>query len=244
MELLAIERSQRGLQLSYTALELHATCSLRYHLERELGLRGGDESAAVQPLPGLGGRRFGVAFHALIQEVDWHSPPGDGWAETRLLELDPLATVGDAERAERHYRAVRDSDIGRRLQASVEVRSERPFVVQIDGAVVSGYLDVWAREADGTVLIVDWKTGHASPGAYELQRELYAQAAAGPAAPEIETAWVGFEPWSVAGGRRLADAPPVAVALGKPIPVAIVRQPFCAGCPGLQAFCPVSATEP
>ena len=235
--------SQRGLQLSYTALELHATCSLRYHLERELGLPSIDETATTPAMPGLGARRFGVAFHALMQEVDWHAPPADGWAATRVGELETLATAADAARAERYCCEARDSTIGHRLREAVEVRTERPFTVQIDGAIVTGFFDVWALEADGTTLIVDWKTGGSGPAGYELQRDLYTRGAFSAGAQVVESAWVGFDPWVMAG-RHLLAAPPATTSLGAPVPAALTRQPFCAGCPGLRTFCPVSTTEP
>ncbi len=234
----AITASQRGIQLSYTALELQATCSLRYHLERELGLPGVDEPAAVPARSGLGGRRFGVAFHALLQEVDWNAPPSDGWAEARLRELDELANDNDATRAERYYRQARDSEIGRRLQRAVEIRTERSFTAQIDGAVVTGYLDVWALESDGTRLIVDWKTGTGDLAGYTLQRELYASVTGVNTQGVVEAVWVAFEPAATVG-TRYGEAPRVSVALPQPLPATTTRLPLCTGCPGTREFCPV-----
>ena len=167
----------RGLRVSYSALELHAACSLRYHLQVELGLPASDVVVAGAGAGGLpGARAFGERFHEEIQHVDWRAPRLE-WDDARAQELFGVILAGE---------------LGKRLAAAVEVLTEWPFLVGVGGAVVEGVADVWALEADGTVLIVDWKTGtlHGpdDPG-YALQQAIYALAGLRGGAERVETAW-------------------------------------------------------
>ncbi len=174
----------RGLRVSYSSLEL------------ELEPPPADGSAAGAGAAGpTGARAFGERFHDAIQHVDWRAPSLD-WQD---------------ERAQRLFATIREGEIGRRLAAAEELCAEWPLLLGIDGAIVEGVADVWAREADGTVLIVDWKTGtlHGpdDPG-YALQAAIYALAAleAGPA--RVETAWchVAHDGSVVAGRYDPGDA--------------------------------------
>ena len=140
-----------------------------------------------------------------------------------------------------------------RLAAAVEVRTEWPFLVRVDGAIVEGVADVWAREADGTVLIVDWKTGtlHGpdDPG-YALQQAIYALAALRAGAERVETAWchVAHEGAVVAGRygaeTRRSWSGGCGVCCGglarRPVPVVEKPAPVCSRCPGLRMGCPVA----
>jgi ATP-dependent helicase/nuclease subunit A len=123
-----------------------------------------------------GARAFGERFHDAIQHVDWRAPVL-GW---------------DDERAQALFGTIRNGEIGLRLAAAGELRTEWPFLLAVDGAIVEGVADVWAREPDGTVLIVDWKTGtlHGpdAPG-YALQAEMYALAALRAGAERVDTVW-------------------------------------------------------
>jgi len=136
-----------------------------------------DAADAVAGGAGLpGARAFGERFHDAIQHVDWRAPTL-GWQD---------------ERAQTLFRTIRDGEIGRRLAAAGDIRAEWPFLLAVGGATVEGVADVWAREAGGTVLIVDWKTGtlHGpdDPG-YALQAEIYALAALRAGAERVETVW-------------------------------------------------------
>lgn len=251
----AITPGLRGRILSYSALEAHATCSLRFHLERELGVPGVDEHVTGRGVPGLGGRRFGEAFHEVMRGVDWRAPGDDAWAAAAFGELGPGASANDRARAATHYALARNGDVGHLLAAAAMVAVEEPFVLSLDGAVLTGYIDVRAVMADGSMLVVDWKTGRASDGAYALQRELYALACLEGGAPRVELAWVFLdephatvrEAYSAADRNALAER--LIVRLGAlfapPVPAATERQWFCAACPGLRAWCPVShSTSP
>jgi ATP-dependent helicase/nuclease subunit A len=217
-----------GRRISYSALAAHATCSLRHHLEWELGLPASTVPVAGLPV-GTGARAFGERFHEEISRVAWAEP----------------VLAWDDERAQRLFSVVRDGPLGRRLAAAEEVRLERPFLLALDGVVVEGVLDMWAREADGSVLVVDWKTG-AGGDSYALQRAVYALAVLRSGAPAVETAWCFLESGEVVGGRFSAEdvaalesevGAAVAALRDEPRPVVEVAAAVCVGCPGLQGWC-------
>lgn len=142
-----------------------------------------------------GARAFGERFHDAIQHVDWGAPVL-GW---------------DDERAQALFATIRNGEVGLRLAAAGEMHAEWPFLLALDGAIVEGVADIWAREAGGTVLIVDWKTGtlHGpdDPG-YALQAEIYALAALRAGAERVETVWchVAHNGALVKGSFGLGDA--------------------------------------
>ena len=118
-------------------------------------------------------------------------------------------------------------------------------------------------EGDGRALVVDWKTHVLSAGLsaadvaaeYRLQQALYGLAALRAGWREVELAWLLLE--DVAGSpsrtvRQADDADLEAeVADGlAPLRVperpsaATTPQPFCSGCPGLDAMCLVALAGP
>ena len=225
-----------GLRISYSALELHAACSLRYHLEVELGLAGTDTVITGNGAAPTGARAFGERFHEAIERVEWRTP---------VLEWDD-------ERAQQFFGVIRDGPLGARLAAAVEVRTEVPFLVAVAGAIVEGVADVWAREADGTVLIVDWKTGtlHGpDDSGYALQQAIYALAALRAGAERVETAWchVAHDGAVVTGRYGAGDTfgleAHVDVVLAdlatRPRAAAEKPERVCSRCPGLRVGCPV-----
>ena len=183
------------MRVSYSALELRAACSLRYHLQVELGLTPTDSVIAGNGVGLPGARAFGERFHAAIEQVDWRAP----------------VLPWDDQRAQALFAVIRDGELGRRLAEAREVHAERPFLVAVGGAIVEGVADIWAHEKDGTVLVVDWKTGtlHGpdDPG-YALQQAIYALAALQADVEQVDTAWchVAHEGAIVAGRYEMTDA--------------------------------------
>ncbi len=79
------------------------------------------------------------------------------------------------------------------------VGAEVPFVLSVAGTLVRGSIDLLVERADGSVLVVDYKTdrlGDRDPeqivSRYAVQRDLYALAAAARGTP-VETAYVFLE---------------------------------------------------
>jgi RecB family exonuclease len=156
--------------------------------------------------------------------------------------------------------AFADSPLCARLAEAGGVRREAGFAFELSpgggGPLVSGFVDVLARERDGTVLIVDYKTdrlGEETPAAlveraYTTQRKVYALAALQAGAPRVEVAYCLLERPDdpVAARFGAADAPALADALlrlaegvlAERWPVAAQpHRELCGDCPGRHALC-------
>ena len=145
------------------------------------------------------------------------------------------------------------------MRAGVARHAERLFSTEVDGALLSGAIDLIVDERDGRALVLDWKThalaGDASgatvAGEYAVQQALYGLVALRAGWSEVTLRWVVLEDIAGSPARvvRDEDAPvlegEVRAALealhgaARP-PAANTPQPFCARCPGLDALCPVA----
>lgn len=257
-----------GARLSFSALQAFATCPRRFHLERERGLRGRPDAAvaapgaAPAPPGGWGGTAFGDLVHRALAAHDWHGPaPAPGWAAAAAAASGLPASPADAERAERQVAALLEGELAARVRAGRARSAERPFAVVVDGVLLTGAIDLMVDEGDGRALLLDWKTHALGPGRgagavaaeYELQRALYALAALEAGHREVALAWVVLDDLAatrvdaMGAGEAGALRARVAGLLGRlrdparPA-AASVPQPFCSGCPGLDAMCPVAGS--
>jgi ATP-dependent helicase/nuclease subunit A len=259
-------------RLSYSSLQDYARCPYRFYLSRVLGLPRvapppEDAVAAVageqapEP-PGLEGRMRGTLVHELLERLDFGRPEPPAEEQVRALgaahglELEP-AQVDDV-RAQ--VAAFAGSPLCARLARSGGVRREAGFAFELSadggGPLVSGFVDVLAREPDGTVLIVDYKTdrlGEESPAelvarAYTTQRMVYGLAALDAGAPRVEVAYCLLERPAepVVASFVPADAPALADhllelasgVLAERWPVAAhPNRDLCGDCPGRRALC-------
>ena len=248
-----------GRRLSFSALAAHAVCARRYMLEWELRLPPPSRSVSV-PGAGSSATEVGTLVHIALADHRWAGPaPGAGWAAPladRLgLEVPPEALA----RAEALVADLAASDLAARIGRGQAV-AERMFAMALDGVLLTGAIDLEVREADGGVLLVDWKT-HTLAGArpesvmdeYRLQQSLYGLAALRAGAPRVELRWVFLEALPAPQVRVVTAADQDALAdevrrhltgldrSDRPA-TAVTAQPFCAGCPGLEMYCPVSET--
>ena len=112
----------------------------------------------------------------------------EGWARSRMRgdaadgpEMFVTAAARDlgvrpksaqAEKAANEVRAATDALAGWTIE-----RVEAPFSLQYGGAVVTGFIDLIARDAAGHAIIVDYKTGDTPSAQYVLQLGIYRDAA-------------------------------------------------------------------
>jgi hypothetical protein len=142
-----------------------------------------------------------------------------------------------------------------RLARARSVRAEVPFAFNLDALLITGYLDVLAREDDRT-LVLDYKTDaleSREPAVicderYGGQRTVYALAALRGGAEEVEVAYSFLErPDDVVSTLfTKSDAPALERRLGE-LAAGLVAGRFepsptpgrdlCAGCPGRVALC-------
>ena len=160
----------------------------------------GDDQRPEPPEPGAdlesvraGSRRrrsrlgFGRAVHALLERcarADWEQPDREAIvAELAAEGADPAL----APRAEQLIGGWIGSPLLTELRdAGARVRPELPFRIELGaGTVIRGTIDLLAEIEDGPPIVIDYKTDSAAPdaseplpGAYLLQRALYARAVA------------------------------------------------------------------
>jgi DNA helicase II / ATP-dependent DNA helicase PcrA len=166
-------------RLSATAVETYETCPLQFKFEREWRLSR-RLHAAVQ---------YGAAMHRVLRTYYDSVRLGRTKTDDELLELfrDDLAASG----IEDHYQ--RDLYLKQGLKQLADfltaahsapapqvLHTEEWFDIQIAGTKVAGRIDRMDRMSDGSIAIVDYKTGKArsqEDADESLQLSIYAMAA-------------------------------------------------------------------
>jgi ATP-dependent helicase/nuclease subunit A len=265
-------------RLSYSSLQDYARCPYRFYLTRVLGLPRvpapdearagdevtvGDEVVAADEPAALEGRIRGSLVHLLLERLDFarpYAPPAEdvvALGAAHGLDLEP-AHVEDVRD---QVAAFATSPLCARLAAARGIRREAGFAFALErgggGPLLTGFVDVLAREPDGTVLVVDYKTDRLDEGeepqalverAYATQRMVYALAALDDGAERVEVAYALLERPAepVSATFTQADAPALAGALldlaagalAERWPVAErPHRELCGECPGRASLC-------
>src|SRR5215471_2459757 len=155
---------QQDTNATVTALAKFASCPRQYYLGAYLGYEGrrapwkDPEDHEDDDLPA---DEFGRQVHAMLAGQPVAAP-------------DPEAA--------RLAGVFRRSELGKRVERALRVEREFDFLMEIEGLVVRGQIDLWFEE-DGRLVVVDYKTDdvRASEAAdrardYALQLRLYANA--------------------------------------------------------------------
>jgi ATP-dependent helicase/nuclease subunit A len=150
------------------------------------------------------------------------------------------------------------SPVAARLAAAAELRREHAFAFPLGAGapLITGVVDVLARERDGAQLVVDYKSDHVEgadlealvEASYGAQRRIYALACLRAGAPAVEVVHVFLERAAEPVSRRYeAGEIPVlerdlrdraAGLLAGEFPVAAVPHGgLCATCPGRASLC-------
>ncbi|MEY2533522.1 MAG: ATP-dependent helicase/nuclease subunit, partial [bacterium] len=247
--------------LSYSSLSRYAACPYRFHLERGLGLPEQEPPPHLRdaevPVAGLDPRLRGTLVHELLERQDATTPAE---ADVRSLAATHEVELGDDDVADLAgmVSAFAASALNARLEAAADVRREHTFAFPLmaDGPLVNGVVDVLAREADGTALVVDYKSDQVGDAdlealvedGYGVQRRIYALACLRAGAPAVEVVHVFLERAGEPVSARFesADAPGLeaglrgraAGLLAGEYPVAAVpHRGLCATCPGRAGLC-------
>jgi len=203
-----------------TELLVHAECPVRYHLRYRLGVpEMPDESFAVSGTdegegderPGLDElppREVGIAVHEVLRLNDPHggrSLSEEAAERVRVLtgRESPAVVREVAEMARAFY----EHEVGREVMAAdpAGVRREVPFLVRWRdevadaGLILRGKIDLLYPRPDGTIRIVDYKTGKVpkdgeAPRPYRIQLAVYAMALRGFLGREVEACLVYLAP--------------------------------------------------
>ena len=168
-----------GASLSATAVETYETCPLQFKFEREWKLSR-QVHAAMQ---------YGAAMHRVLRTYYDSARLGRTKSDGELMQLfrdDPgVSGIQDEYQRDLYLKQgvaqLQDFLAGTRSASPPEVlHTEEWFDVQIAGTKVAGRIDRMDRAPDGSVNIVDYKTGKArsqEDADESLQLSIYAMAA-------------------------------------------------------------------
>ena len=242
-------------RLSYSALALYDRCSYRFYAERIAGLRPTDARGGLADHAGLAATEIGDAVHALLEHVELASPgtPDRGTVSAVVLGRYPEASEVELERIRDLVAAFCESELATRIASLPGAAAERPFAFEHDGVLLHGRIDVLYR-ADGSALVVDYKTNSLAEGTpeelvqahYGLQRLVYALVCFRAGARDVEVVYQFLEQPEalVVRSFSLADVPALEAALSEAIAriqggefVPTPSEFICAGCPVLDVVC-------
>ncbi|HLB21127.1 MAG TPA: UvrD-helicase domain-containing protein, partial [Solirubrobacteraceae bacterium] len=253
--------------LSYSSLTELERCGYRYYLERVLSLPEDRDTArtTAQP-PGLEARARGTLVHRLMELLDFSArqPPAARDVEQAARELG--LRVGTQERDElvALISAACRAAPAVRVVGALGVRREHPFAFSLGQhqPLITGVIDLVATEADGTRLVLDYKSDRVGPEAdlaalvereYAIQRLLYALAVLreGATAVEIVHWFLEREEWvtaryAAAERLTLEDELAERVARARELRFAVSEQPhrgLCLTCPGRTGLCSWDESE-
>jgi ATP-dependent helicase/nuclease subunit A len=251
--------------MSYTSLAELERCGYRYYLERVLRLP--ENRAAARPGfddGGIEARVRGTIVHVLLESVDFSRPRSPTAQDVGRVARQIGANLSSANREEiaALIAGALAAAPARLLQQARRFRSEHPFAFSLgpahpDEPLVTGVLDLLVEQADGSSLIVDYKSDRLVGGEdlellvredYGFQRLLYALAAIEGGAQEVEVAhWFLERPeeWVAvrfASGEqdRLREELFARVAGARAKGFAVTATPhrgICLTCPGRGGLC-------
>ncbi len=263
--------------LSYTAISAYEECGYRFYMERVLGLPAAATTPTVTAEPDAGPSAReersarGAAVHALLewsQANGWDEPSPELARRHALaagLDLDrnpPRSADGGPDPAADDLLApVRDwlgSGLRGEIAGAVRARAEVPILLRAKGTVLRGSIDLLVEREGAPPLVIDYKTDRLRgedpaerAGHYEIQRSIYALAAAESlGADEVEIAYVFLERADrpartiltradMDAGQARIDAAVESISRGdfSPAPEPERTWDLCRGCPALGRLC-------
>jgi ATP-dependent exoDNAse (exonuclease V) beta subunit len=200
-----------------------------------------------------------VLVHALLETLDFRRGRAPSVAEAGEVAARAglAASESELEAAVAMVMGFLATGLAQRLTAAADVRREEPFGFLLGGSgvVVSGFLDVLARERDA-MIVVDYKSDRLDgvdpagvvASEYHIQRLVYALAALKAGAAQVEVVHVFLEvperPVIAVYGD--GDAEALELALSR-LAAGVLSREFtvsssphralCDGCPGEGGLC-------
>jgi ATP-dependent helicase/nuclease subunit A len=247
--------------LSYSSLTELERCGYRYYLERVLSLPEDRAAARTAGAPsGLEARARGTLVHRLMELHDFAAALAPTEQDVQACARELGLSVGARERDELAalIGAAVAAAPAARVAAAPSVRREHPFAFALGAhePLINGVIDLLAAEADGTRLVLDYKSDRVGPDAdleelvareYAIQRLLYALAVLREGATEVEIVhwFLEREEW-VSARYRAADRLTLEERLARRIErarelrFAVSDTPhrgLCLTCPGRTGLC-------
>ncbi|MBS1824368.1 MAG: UvrD-helicase domain-containing protein [Acidobacteria bacterium] len=148
-----------------TSVAQHAFCPRQYYLSRYLGLEPlqsrDREGAEVADTGEWSASEFGVLVHELLAGTPVDNPPDAATAMARGFE---------------------ESEWGRRAARATRIGREYDFLIDLEGMILRGQVDLWFEEG-GELILLDYKSDQVTMGEewkhasrYRPQLRLYALA--------------------------------------------------------------------
>jgi ATP-dependent exoDNAse (exonuclease V) beta subunit len=144
--------------VNVTSLAVFADCPRKYYLQRYIGWNG-------RPL-----RVFDPEEPPPEDDLDM-SAADLGSAVHEILAGDSVSPFPDE--AHRLADVFRSGELGRRAAAAAEIGREWDFIIDLDGTLVRGTVDLWFRESD-EITLVDYKTDNLDAGEAVVRAQDYA----------------------------------------------------------------------
>jgi ATP-dependent helicase/nuclease subunit A len=253
--------------LSYTSLTLLERCGYRYYLERVLRVPEERAAAGAPRSEGLEARARGTLVHRLMETHDFAVPalPDERDVAAASAELGLQAGFDEREELAALVGEALRSPLAARIAEARGRRREHPFAFSLgeETPLITGVLDLLCEEADGTALVIDYKSDRLTPEQdpetlvardYAVQRLLYALAVLRQGALVVEVVhWFLARPLEPALARyTLAERPTLEEELAKRLaedwadPYAVSPRPhrgLCLTCPGRGGMCSWSEEE-
>ncbi len=182
--------AQRDTAVNVTSLAVFADCPRKYYLQRYIGWSGGWNG-------GWNGRRpprfdpdADLPDADLPDEDDLDLTAADlGSAVHEILAAKPGDYPAEAHRLANVFL---ESSLGARAAASSRAAREWDFIIDIDGTLVRGTVDLWFED-NGEIHVVDYKTdARVNAEAYAPQLALYALAVERALGRRPAHAWLHF----------------------------------------------------
>jgi ATP-dependent helicase/nuclease subunit A len=260
--------------LSYTSLTELDRCGYRFYLERVLHLpeqrapaRATDDRGLHHD--GLEARVRGTIVHRLLESLDFASPSAAiSEADIAKVARELGVRVGRGEREELAslLSSALDTPLAARLSTAMrDARREQPFAYSLapNEPLLTGVIDILAREPSGDMLVVDYKSDRVSPEEdlgvvverdYSIQRFLYALAVLADGAPCVEIVhWFLHRPSEpVSAVFTAADKPRLEAGIAeltenaRARPFVVSENPhrgLCLTCPGRSGLCSWSESD-
>ena len=247
--------------LSYSSLTELERCGYRYYLERVLSLPEDRAAARTAGAPvGLEARARGTLVHRLMELHDFTAARAPSAQDVQACAGELGLSVDRAERDELAalIAAAVAAAPAARVAAAASIRREHPFAFALGAnePLINGVIDLVAGEADGTRLVLDYKSDRVGPDVdleelvareYAIQRLLYALAVLREGATEVEIVhwFLEREQW-VSARYRAADRLTLEEQLAQRIARARERRfavsetphrGLCLTCPGRTGLC-------
>jgi RecB family exonuclease len=151
--------TRRGVaRLSYSSLQEYARCGYRFYAQRVLGLPPVEEASGTAAAEGLNAAERGVLVHGLLEKLDFGRRVGPSAHEIADAAERPLPRA-EAERIATLVGLFLESEMCSRVARSSDVRREERFAFLLgEDVLITGALDVLAREPGGRMLVLDYKS--------------------------------------------------------------------------------------